>query len=475
MYKNKHWKSNPKLVFLYDFSALSQTIIMMERVNVMESINESMLEQFRKEYEEDKTQRAMRHAIYNNAIELCASVQEEMTKNQNHFSIDIKTMKASNQLTSGRCWIFAGLNVLREALAKRLHITDIELSQNYIAFYDKLEKIRSFLELAVSMKDTSLDDRTYVWLLQNGIGDGGQWDMFVNIIEKYGVIPKACMPESFQSSNTAVMNQLINTRLRKFAQEVRNLSALGKEDEIASLSQDVLHQMYNFLCTCFGVPPKQIQFSYVDKDGDVHHQSEMTPLQFYHEEIQVDVKEYVSIIHAPTKDKPFHEMFQVKHIAYTDGFPIRYLNLPLSEFKDAILRQLKDHQLVWFGSDCGKFNDKKGGFWDDHSFAYEDAFGIDFRMDKESAMDMRDSAMNHAMVLSGVDLIEEKPVKWKIENSWGEECGHKGYFVASDSWFDRFVYQAVIHKQYLNQEQHNDLEKVAKELEPWDPMGTLAK
>lgn len=440
----------------------------------MESITNDMLHQFANSYQANRTQKVMRHAIFNSSLDLCVSVQENLTKNQNHFSVEIKTLKASNQLTSGRCWIFAGLNVLREEVAKRLALNDFELSQNYVAFYDKLEKINTFMNLAIEMKDKEVDDRTYVWLLTTGVQDGGQWDMFVNLVEKYGVVPKDNMPETFQSSNTAAMNVLINTRMRKFAQEVRNLHILGKEDEILSLRQEVLAQMYNFLCTCFGVPPQVFQFTYADKDGAVHHFENMTPKQFYKEMIQMNIKEYVSIIHAPTKDKPFHETFKVKYLEHADGESVRYLNLPLGEFKKAVISQLKDGELVWFGSDCSKFNDKKGGFWDDASFDYDSAFEIDFYIDKETAMDMRDSTMNHAMVLSGVDLVGDIPVKWKIENSWGEEAGHKGYFVASDSWFDRFIYQAVIHRKYLTKEQLADLQKEPKELEPWDPMGTLA-
>lgn len=441
----------------------------------MDTITFEQLKQWQAAYESRELQKVMRHALFNNAMDLCVNVQENLTKNQNHFSVEIKTLPAANQLTSGRCWIFAGLNLLREDVAKRLNLSDFELSQNYIAFYDKLEKIHTFCELAVSMKDTPIDDRTYVWLTTTAVQDGGQWEMFVNLVEKYGVVPKICMPETFQSSNTTTMNLLINTRLRRFAQEVRNLSTLGKTDEILSLKEQVMQELYGFLCTCFGVPPTTFHFSYADRDGDVHHIQNITPLEFYKQHISLDIKEYVSIIHAPTKDKPFHDVFQVKYLDHAGGRPVRYLNLPMDEFKKVLIAQLKDGYLVWFGSDCGKFNDKKGGFWDDTSFDYNSAFEIDFSIDKETALDMRDSTMNHAMVLSGVDLVDEQPIKWKIENSWGDATGHAGYFVASDSWFDRFVYQAVVHKTYMTKQQLQDLQKEPKLLEPWDPMGTLAK
>lgn len=441
----------------------------------MEPLTFETIEQWQTAYEQKDVQKVMRHALFNNPIDLCASVQENLTKNQNHFSVNINTLKAADQLTSGRCWIFAGLNLLREDVAKRLNMKQFELSQNYIAFYDKLEKIHTFCELAIQWKEVPMDDRTYIWLLTTGIQDGGQWDMFVNLVEKYGVMPKECMPETYQSSNTAIMNQLINTRLRRFAQEVRNLAQIGKAEEVKALKNQVMEELYQFLCTCFGVPPKQFQYSYADKDGNVHRMQNMNALKFYHDFVSLNLREYVSIIHAPTKDKPFHEVFQVKYLDHAGGKPVQYLNLEMKEFKQAVISQLKDGYLVWFGSDCGKYNDKKGGFWDDQAFDYQSAFGIDFSIDKESALDMRDSAMNHAMVLSGVDLVDDEPIKWKIENSWGDTTGHQGYFVASDSWFEKFVYQAVIHKKYLTKEQLDILEQKPKQLEPWDPMGTLAQ
>lgn len=441
----------------------------------MEPLSMEKINQWQKEYTKDKTQTIMRHALFHNPLELCVSVQENMTKNQNHFSVEIKTLKAANQQTSGRCWIFAGCNLLREEIAKRLHLDHFELSENYLAFYDKLEKIYNFCELAVEMKDRDAKDRTFEWLVKTGIQDGGQWDMFVHLVETYGIVPKDTMPETYQSSNTATMNLLINTRLRRFAQEVRNLSLIGREDEITSLKESVMKELYGLLCTCFGIPPKQFSFAYADRDGDVHHMQETTPQEFYQQQITMNLLDYVSLIHAPTKDKPFHEVFQVKYLDYGSGKGVRYLNVSMEELKQAVIQQLKDGYLVWFGSDCNQFNDNKGGFWDDASFDYQSAFGIDFSIDKETALDMRDSAMNHAMVLSGADLVNDKPIKWKIENSWGENSGHNGYFVASDSWFERFVYQAVVHKRYLTKEQLSALSKEAKLLEPWDPMGTLAK
>ncbi len=441
----------------------------------MEPITFEKIAQWQKAYEQNQLQKVVRHAVYNNALEQCVNVQENMTKNQNHFSIEIETLKASNQLTSGRCWIFAGLNLLREEIAKNLNLEQFELSQNYMAFYDKLEKINTFLELAIAMSDKPIDDRTFVWLVTSGVQDGGQWDMFVNLVKKYGVIPKDMMPETYQSSNTATMNLLINTRLRRFAQEVRNLRDLGKHEEIISLKEEVLQKMYGFLCTCFGIPPKHFRFAYGDRKGKVHHLEEMTPQEFYQNQIRLSLDDYVSLIHAPTKDKPFYEVFQVKYLDRADGSSVRYLNLPLDEFKQAIITQLKDGKLVWFGSDCNSFQDHQGGFWDDMSFDYGSAFEIDFMIDKETALDMRDSTMNHAMVLSGVDILDEKSLKWKIENSWGDTSGKNGYFVASDTWFDRYVYQAVIHKQYLTADQQSVLNKEPKLLEPWDPMGTLAQ
>lgn len=431
----------------------------------------NLLSDFGAEYEKDKLAKVVRHAINSQDLQAAAKVVDETKLLEDRFSVDIKTMPVANQRQSGRCWIFAGLNVLREEVSKKLNLEKFELSQNYVAFYDKLEKINYFMESVIELKDKDFSDRTLSFILQNAIGDGGQWDMFVSIIKKYGVVPQDAMPETYQSEHTGTMNKYLNRRLRKFAVEIKKAESL---EAVYELKNACLKELYSYLCSCFGVPPKSFDFEYVDSKKEYHYEKNLTAKEFYDKFVGVDLDEYVSIINAPTSDKPFHHMFTVKFLGNVVGKEVAYLNLPLEEFKEAVIKQLSAKEVVWFGSDCGNYGDRKGGYWDNQSFDVNDMFEIDFDITKEDGLNSGDGAMNHAMVLTGVNLVDEKATKWKIENSWGEDIAHKGYFVASNAWFDRYVYQAVVNKKYLSKEAVELLGSKKIELEPWDPMGSLA-
>ena len=437
----------------------------------MKNITIDQLNSFQSDYLKDPVQRAVRRALYQAPLFQAASSQENEASMQHHFSIDIKTMDATSQGASGRCWIFAGMNVLREIVAKKLNLAQFELSQNYVAFYDKLEKINFFMESVIELKDRAWDERTLAWVLTTGIQDGGQWDMLCAVVKKYGVVPQSVFPDAYQARNTRDMNKLINRRLRRFASEVK---AADSAEAIAALKETALKELYGFLCTCFGVPPQNFSFDVVDKDGKYIREDNLTPHSFYEKYVGVNLDDYVSIIHSPTVDKPYYQTFTVSYLGNVTDVPVTYLNLPLDEFKKCVISQLSDQEIVWFGSDCGNYIDRPHGVWDERSFDLSALFNIDFTIDKETSLYSWDSAMNHAMVLTGVNLIDGQSDKWKIENSWGKENGHNGYYVASDSWFDSYVYQAVVHKKYLGDKALEALNTEAKLLDPWDPMGTLA-
>lgn len=435
----------------------------------MKDIKKDYLNQSIDQYLKDQMAKLARQAVADNEIFKTCAVVEQRQHVQNAFSIDIKTMGATSQNQSGRCWIFAGLNVLREEVAKKCNIKEFELSQNYTAFFDKLEKINYFLETVIELKDADFDDRTLTWVLQNGIQDGGQWDMLTAVIKKYGVVPKSVMPETYQSSHTRDMNKLLNRRLRRFAYEVKTC------EDIDALKKEVVDECIGLLCTCFGVPPQKFDFEYVDQDNNYHCVKDLDPMKFYDEYVGLNLDDYVSLIHSPTIDKPYHKRFSVKYLGNVVGVDVSYLNLPMDEFKEAVIKQLQKNEVVWFGSDCGNFSNKEVGCWDDACFDADGLFNVDFGISKEASLYTRDSAMNHAMVLTGVNLDGDQATKWKIENSWGNQMAHQGYFVASDSWFDRYVYQAVVHKSVLTAAQLECLNSETNWLQPWDPMGTLAK
>lgn len=437
-------------------------------------ITQEMIEKFKQNY--DKNQQAKVYTAALSKANLADAAYSPMdgAKLDDTFSINLPTTSVTYQKQSGRCWLFASMNILREIVAKNCNMERFELSENYIAFWDKFEKFNFFLESIIDTAALEASDRTVNWILA-GIGDGGQWDMMVSLVKKYGVVPISVMPETYQSSNTRTMSQLLDMKLRKDAIELRKLVQEGKDP--SARKEEMLDELFQALCICFGKPVETFNFEYVDKDKNYHVDYDMTPMSFYEKYIKLPLEDYVSLINAPTKDKPYGKSYTVKYLGNVVGEPVKYLNVPMDVMKDLVVRQMKDGEPVWFGSDCGKYGSRTDGIWDQNSFVYGELLGgLDLSLTKEERLDYRDSAMNHAMVLTGVNLDRDgRPNRWKIENSWGEEAGKKGYFVASDAWFDEFTYQVIINKKYLTKEQNEALEAEPIALEPWDPMGTLAE
>ena len=438
----------------------------------MEEIKLKTLEQELQRYQKDNKNKVVRHAMSKTPLSTVVRSQDEIENVNFDFEINVKTLSAANQKASGRCWIFAATNVLREKIANDLNLGEFELSQSYVAFYDRLEKCNYVLETIIELLDKDYDDRTLTFVLQSGIGDGGQWDMFVNVVNKYGLCPKHVFPETATSSGTRDTNLLINFNLRKFASDAKELKDIKK---VRALKDEVLNRIYFLLIDAYGVPPKSFNFEYTDKDGNYHVETGLTPLSFKEKYVGDSLNDYVSLINAPTKDKPFNKSYTVKYLGNVVGGKIvTHLNLEMERLKELIIAQLKDNRIVWFGSDVGFYGDREAGIWDDRIFDYSSAVDLDFKMNKGEALDYRASAMNHAMCITGVAFKNGKPHKWKIENSWGTANGNSGYYYMSSSWFDHFVYQAVVDKKYLSEEELKAYNAKPIELKPWDPMGSLA-
>ncbi|PKK96756.1 MAG: aminopeptidase [Tenericutes bacterium HGW-Tenericutes-3] len=441
----------------------------------MKSIDVNDIQKLKSNYEKKPVQQALKRVLMKNDLANLFDKQEQKPLTQFRFSNEIKTMAVTYQKQSGRCWIFAGLNVLREIIAQKYDIKDFQFSQNYTAFWDKFEKINYFIEAMDDFLEVDQDDRTLQHLLKTGIQDGGQWDMFVSLIEKYGVVPMDAMVETTSSSSTRIMNQIINLKLRQYAANARRLFAEGKKKDIAALKEKALDEFYTFLTTNFGTPPEKFDFEYMSKDTYQIIKG-LTPQSFYVDHVGDILKNYVSVINSPTKDKPFMKTYTVSYLGnVVGGRQIKYLNLEMNDLKDLVLRQLLDKEVVWFGSDVARYGDRTIGVWDDQSYDYDAMLEMSLYLSKEDQLDYSQSAMNHAMVITAVNLDEGKPNRWKIENSWGDANGNKGYYLASDTWFDQFVYQAVIHEKYLTEAQKKAWKEEPKVLKPWDPMGALAK
>lgn len=442
-----------------------------------ENITKETLAQFQEKCSADKACRVARNAVTENGLRAAAKNGEVHRTTRHSFSVNLKQGAITDQKQSGRCWMFAALNTFRFEIIKKLNLENFELSQNYMLFYDKMEKANYFLESILETLEEPTGGRLISWLLTAPLNDGGQWDMLCNLVHKYGVVPKYAMPESKSSSATGEMNAALTVKLREDACRLRKAYAQGESrEELAGKKEAMLEEIYRILSICLGEPPKMFDFEAEDKDGKFIRECGLTPEAFFEKYVGLNLDDYVSIINAPTADKPYHRSYSVKFLGNVkEGCPVRYLNLEIEELKKAAIAQLKDGSPVWFGCDVGKYSVKEGGTMDPDIYRLEELLDVKFGMNKAERLEYGESLMTHAMVFMGVNLDEEgRPNRWRVENSWGEKAGEKGYYVMSDRWFDEFMYQIVVHKKYLPEAFLKEYEAEPIMLEPWDPMGSLA-
>ena len=435
------------------------------------------LDRFEQAFDRDPAKRVAMRAVTANGVVKSAADPEAVWKDRHQFSVSLEQGKITNQKQSGRCWMFAALNTMRFAVMKKLDLETFELSQNYTLFYDKLEKANYFLESILETLDQPVSGRLVSYLLSAPLNDGGQWDMFVNLIEKYGVAPKDVMPETACSSATREINNYLTKKLREFACQLRAGFEAGQSpEELRGRKEEMLQTIYHMLCIALGKPPRTFTFEVRNKNKAFFREEGLTGTDFFQKYVGWDLSQYVSLINAPTKDKPYHKTYTVKFLGNVkEGRPVKYLNLPIEDLKAAAIRQLQDGQPVWFGCDVGQFSLREGGVLDQDALRADELFGTSFGMDKAQRLDYGESLMTHAMVFQGVNLDENgKPDRWRVENSWGPDAGAGGYYVMSDKWFSEFTYQVVVDKKYLTEEQREELDQAPIALEPWDPMGSLA-
>ena len=442
----------------------------------MSEISKKTTAAFAQAYQENNKQTALQRSVVKNGITASAENVSAKVNNVPVFSVDVTTGKVSNQKQSGRCWMFAALNTFRHKMLNDFKLKEFELSQNHTFFWDKYEKANYFYENILATANEPLTSRKVAFLLQTPQQDGGQWDMIVSIFQKYGVVPKTVMPESSNSSNSRDLNNYLNKKLRKDAVALRQLVAEGKTaEDIQTAKEAMLEDIYRFLATSLGTPPETFDFEYRDEDKNYHIDRNLTPQSFYEKYVGVDLDDYVSIINAPTADKPYNQSYTVEMLGnVVGGKEVKYLNVDMPTFKKLAIAQLEQGESVWFGCDVGQSSTRDTGIMALDAYDINDLFDIDFTMTKAERLDFGESLMTHAMVLTGVDLIDGESTKWKVENSWGEKVGTNGFFVMSDAWMDEYTYQIVVRKEFLTAEQLAAFEAEPTVLAPWDPMGALA-
>ena len=436
-------------------------------------ITNEFLENEKKEYLSNTLNTIARHSLNKNALIDVVRVGEEIEKLHDDFSVKAEVPEAvTNQEKSGRCWLFAIENLLRANVAKKYKLENFELSENYISFYDKLEKANWFIQkMSKEMVSKNYNDRELSYLLKDPVSDGGYTDFFVNLIEKYGVVPKNAFGETHQSLNTDSTNNIINTLLRKMYVELKN-NVNSSYEEYSKIQNDTLKAVYRILCDIYGIPPTSFDFEYTDKDKKYHIIKNITPIDFYKNYIGIDLTKYHSVINVPIADKPFNEVYTFKNIENVYGAnPGIYLNIELNHFKQLAIEQLKSGEPIVFACDVLKYSNNKDGIMSPKAFDYNSLFNVDLSLNKGDELLTRNSEINHAMLLTAVNLDENGiPNRWKIENSWGDKNGKKGYYIASDEWFDKFVFELCINDKFLSDEDKENLKKQPHELESWDPI-----
>lgn len=417
-----------------------------------QSIDAKMLAQLQSSYKNSQTDIALQNAISNNEINDLAYNRSIAKKTDHLFSVEIKTGSITNQNSSGRCWMFTSLNVFRPTVMNKLNLSDFEFSENYLYFWDILEKSNIFLERIIATANKDIYDREVYTLIDSPVDDGGAWNTFTNLVVKYGLVPKSIMPDTKQSMSTSKMISLIKERLRFSALEIRDMSLNKKsKKEISDYKIETLKDIYRILALSLGEPPTEFQWRYKNKDGQISDYQNYTPLSFWNDIVSVDVKNYVMFIDDPTR--PYYKLyFKENDKNVYEGIDWTYINIPIKDLKPIIIESLKAGDIMYFSCDVAKQLSKDNGTLDLKNYDYQSLFGVNFSMTRTQRMLAHQSGSTHGMALCGVDLDKNSnPINWKLENSWGGDYGNNGYLTMTDDWFTEYFFRMVIDKKYLTQ------------------------
>lgn len=428
------------------------------------------IDRFHSSFKMDAHTKAMYNSITNNDISSLALNREILRRHNEIFSHKIKTKGITNQKKSGRCWLFAGLNILRPKVIENNNLESFEFSQNYLAFWDKLEKANCFLENIIEFTDRDILDREMEFLLRKPIPDGGYWENVVNLIEKYGAVPREIMSETNSSGNTALMNNLISRKLRADAVKLRDMHKHKRSlRRLRTEKTKMLSEVYKMLVLNLGQPPIEFQWRFEDANSVVSKIHTYTPKSFYTEFIDVDLRQYVDIFNDPSKEYGKHYSINLTR-NIRDGDDAHFANVKMQILKDIAAKAVLDDEPIWFSCDVGKDQSREHGIMAMGMFDYDSIYLTDMAMTKAQRSLFRESVPNHAMVFIGLDMKNDKPAKWLVENSWGDEKGSKGLWTLYDSWFDTNVYSIIVKKKYVPQEILDIYKQPPIKLPPWDPI-----
>ena len=438
------------------------------------TITRKQVVELRKGFAEDPSNKVAQNAVTNVQLPDLTLDRNLIQNMDSSFSTKLDDWKVTAQMKSGRCWLFATLNLFRVGAMKKMNLKNFEFSQAHIHFWDKFERANHLLEAIIETADRPVDDRTIHFLLSDPIGDGGQWNMAMNLIRKHGLVPKSAYPESNTSSATRWMNTELKNILRSSACEIRAiLEGGGTEDEAREHKEKRIADVWKMLCIHLGTPPKTFDWQWRDKDDKFHRKGRMTPQQFAAEYVDIEWEDYVCIVNDPRNE--YYQTYTIDFLQnVAGGPPVVYLNVPSKEMKAVTRTLLEDGMPVWMGCDVGKEMDRKKGLWDADLFDVEGLYGVEYGMDKADRLRHNQTMMTHAMLFTGVDVVNGRARRWRVENSWGTETGQKGYYTMNDSWYDEYMFEIAAPTSYLNEKMVAGLETEPVVLPAWDPMGSLA-
>ena len=430
-------------------------------------IDAAMMQTIRSGYKGTAAERAVKNALVTTPISTLATNGDNLAMCDTHFAYRVKTKGITDQKSSGRCWLFTGLNVLRAKMITKHDLREFEFSQNYLSFHDLLEKSNLFLQGIIDTRSLPLDDRKVDWLLKNPIGDGGQFTGVSNLITKYGAVPSSAMPETYQSNNTRDMRMILSLKLREYALTLRS----AKKGELQSLKTQMLTEIYGILVKCLGTPPTEFEWTRYSSKGEKVSTKVYTPKSFYDEFIGEDLEaNYIMIMNDPTRE--YGKVYEIDYDRHTyDGDNWLYINLPIERIKEIAIASIKDNTAMYFSCDVGKFFDRKKGVLDIANLDYQSLFGVEFPMNKKQRITTFASGSSHAMTLIAVDVDSNgNTTKWMVENSWGPASGYKGNVIMTDEWFNEYMFRLVAERKYVPEDVLKMLNQKPIQLPAWDPM-----
>lgn len=435
-------------------------------------ITPEMLEKIKSEQPNSAADRALRTALAGTSINQLAKNPNNPASSDTYFSHSVPSKGITDQQSSGRCWLFTGMNVMRAKMIKKYNLGAFQFSQSYSFFYDQLEKSNLFLQAVIDNAKKPMDDKLVEWLFKNPLSDGGTFCGVQDVMMKYGAVPAEVMPESYNANNTSRMSSIIALKLREYGLALRQGAAKGQKPAVLEKRKvEMLGTIYRILSTCLGEPPTTFKWTMKDANGRPVSTKEYTPKSFYEEYVGEDLKNnYVMLMNDPSR--PYHRTYTIDMDRHSyDGAQWTYLNLPIEEIKPLAIASIKDSTMMYFSCDVGKFYDSKTGVLSTENFDYATLFDTDFPMDKADRIRTFASASSHAMTLMAVDLdAEGKPTKWKVENSWGPNSGVAGHLIMTDKWFDEYMFRVVIEKRFVPEKLLKLYNHEPTRLPAWDPL-----